>query len=138
MDRRHHEQYGGQRADPEHLAGRPPVNDVTMTALHSMLRGLSARQTAIADNIANVETPGYTAKAVDFETSLREALSSGDTADVTPTTSLTSDQALPNGNNVQIGQEMVNLTDTNLKYETAIQAMTAKFGILRTSISGQP
>jgi flagellar basal-body rod protein FlgB len=114
------------------------VDDLTISTVHTALRGLAQRQRVIADNIANVETPGYTAKAVDFETSLREALSSGDTADVTPTTSLTSDQALPNGNNVQIGQEMVNLTDTNLKYETAIQAMTAKFGILRTSISGQP
>lgn len=113
------------------------MNDVTMTALHSMLRGLSARQTAIADNIANVETPGYTAKAVDFETSLREALDDGASADVAPTTSSTDDLALPNGNNVQIGEEMVKLTDTNLKYELAIQAMTSKFSILRTSISGQ-
>ena len=113
------------------------MNDVTMTALHSMLRGLSARQTAIADNIANVETPGYTAKTVDFETSLREALASGGAPDVNPSTSLTTDQALPNGNNVQIGQEMVSLQQTNLSYEMAIQAMTSKFSILRTSISGQ-
>jgi flagellar basal-body rod protein FlgB len=108
-----------------------------MTALHSMLRGLSARQTAIADNIANVETPGYTAKTVDFETSLREALTSGSAPDVTPSVSLTDDQALPNGNNVQIGQEMVNLQSANLSYELAIQAMTSKFSILRTSITGQ-
>jgi flagellar basal-body rod protein FlgB len=113
------------------------VNDVTMTALHSMLRGLSARQTAIADNIANVETPGYTGKVVDFESSLREALAGGGQADVAPSTTLSTEQALPNGNNVQIGEEMVNLTATNLSYELAIQAMTAKFGILRTSISGQ-
>jgi flagellar basal-body rod protein FlgB len=138
MDRRHHEQRGGQRADPEHLAGRPPVNDVTMTALHSMLRGLSARQTAIADNIANVETPGYTAKTVDFESSLREALASGSTPDVAPSTALTADEALPNGNNVQIGEEMTSLTQTNLSYELAIQAMTSKFAILRTSITGAP
>lgn len=113
------------------------MNDVTMNALHTMLRGLSARQTAIADNIANVETPGYTAKTVDFETSLRDALQSGEGADLAPTVSLTNDQALPNGNNVQIGQEMVNLQQTNLSYELAIQAMTTKFSILRTSISGQ-
>jgi flagellar basal-body rod protein FlgB len=113
------------------------VNDVTMTALHSMLRGLSARQTAIADNIANVETPGYTAKTVDFESSLREALSSGGSADVAPSYGSSTEQALPNGNNVQIGNEMVQLTDTNMKYQLAIQAMTTKFSILRTSISGQ-
>ena len=113
------------------------MNDVTMNALHSMLRGLSARQTAIADNIANVETPGYTAKTVDFETSLRDALGSGESADVMPTYGVTTDQALPNGNNVQVGDEITKLTDTNLKYELAIQAMTSKFSILRTSITGQ-
>ena len=114
------------------------MNDVTMTALHSMLRGLSARQTAIADNIANVETPGYTAKSVDFESSLRAALESGDSPTVAPVLGTTSDGALPNGNNVQIGDEMIKLTDTNLKYELAIQAMTSKFSILRTSITGAP
>jgi flagellar basal-body rod protein FlgB len=113
------------------------VNDVTMTALHSMLRGLSARQTAIADNIANVETPGYSAKTVDFESSLRAALEGGESPPVAPSIGTTGDEAQPNGNNVQVGEEMVKLTDTNLRYELAIQAMTSKFTILRTSISGQ-
>jgi flagellar basal-body rod protein FlgB len=113
------------------------VNDVTMNALHTMLRGLSARQTAIADNIANVETPGYTAKTVDFETSLREALDSGTNADLLPSYGFSDATALPNGNNVQVADEMVNMTDTGMRYELAIQAMTTKFAILRTSISGQ-
>ena len=115
------------------------MNDVTMTALHSMLRGLSARQQAIADNIANGETPNYRAKVVDFESSLREALSSGDgPGSVNPELSRTTDPGLPNGNNVLIDQEMVSLQSTNLSYELAIQAMTSKFSILRTSITGAP
>lgn len=105
-----------------------------MTTLQTMLRGLSARQQAIADNIANVETPGYVAKVVDFETSLREALASGASPQVAPTTSRSSSPALPNGNNVQIDQEMVSMQETNLRYELAINAMSSKFAVLRTSI----
>ena len=113
------------------------MNDVTTTALHTMLRGLSARQQAIADNIANVETPNYRAKVIDFEASLREALSSGEGANVAPELSRTNNRALPNGNDVQIDQEMVRLQETNLRYELATSAMSSKLGILRTSIRGQ-
>ena len=112
------------------------MNDVTMTALQSMLRGLSARQQAIADNLSNLETPGYTAKRVEFEDSLRSALETGD-GTVSPVTVASTDPTLPNGNNVAIEKEMVSMQDTSLRYEMAIQAMTAKFQLLRTSISGQ-
>ena len=107
-----------------------------MAALQSMLRGLSARQTAIADNLSNLETPGYTAKRIDFEDSLRAALEGGAGA-IDPVQSASTDPALPNGNNVSVQKEVVSMQDTNLRYEMAIQAMTAKFSLLRTAISGQ-
>jgi flagellar basal-body rod protein FlgB len=112
------------------------LNDVTMTALHSMLRGLSARQQAIADNLSNLETPGYTAKRVEFEDTLRAALDGG-SGDTDPIQTASTDAALPNGNNVSIETETLSMQETNLRYELAIQAMTAKFSLLRTSISGQ-
>ena len=43
---------------------------VTSAALASALDGLAARQRAIANNIANVNTPGYTAERVSFEDAL--------------------------------------------------------------------
>ena len=45
---------------------------------NSALDGIALRQRVIADNIANVDTPGYRATSVDFETSLRAAIASGD------------------------------------------------------------
>ena len=106
-----------------------------MTTLHTMLRGLSARQQAIADNVANVETPDYRAKVVDFESRLREALSGGTSTDLAPNITKSTVAPLPNGNNVQIDQEMVAMTETNLRYELAIQAMNSKFSVLRSSIT---
>ena len=111
------------------------MNDVTINALHSMLRGLSARQQAIADNVANVETPNYTAKVVAFEDSLREAIGSGSGV-VAPELNRSTNPALPNGNNVVIEEEMVALQLTQLKYEMANTAMSSKLGVLRTSIRG--
>ena len=35
------------------------LNDVTMDFVYKAMQGLSARQKATADNIANVETPGF-------------------------------------------------------------------------------
>ena len=46
------------------------LESVTSAALSSALDGLSARQRAIANNIANVNTPGYTAERVSFEDAL--------------------------------------------------------------------
>lgn len=111
------------------------MNDVTINALHSMLRGLSARQQAIADNVANSETPNYTAKVVQFEESLREAIGSG-TGVAAPEIGRSRNAALPNGNNVVMEEEMVALQMTQLKYELATNAMSSKLGVLRTSIRG--
>jgi flagellar basal-body rod protein FlgB len=112
------------------------MNDATLNALHGMLRGLAARQRAINDNIANVETPNYTAKRVEFEQALRNAVASGGDADVTPLVTTSKDPALPNGNNVSIDKEIVAMQDTGIRYQLAIEAVNAKLSILRTSIKG--
>ena len=109
------------------------MNDVTLDALHSMLRGLSARQRAIADNVANLETPGYKATKVEFEDTLRSALAKGDAA-IAPSTVTSTNPALPNGNNVQIDEEMIELQETNLRYQLGVEAVTSKLNLLRSSM----
>ena len=112
------------------------MNDVTMTALQVSLRGLAARQRAIADNVANVETPGFTAKRVDFEESLRAAIH-GRSPNSTAISETTSDApAGLNGNNVNIETETLDLTDANLRYQLSIEALNAKYRLLRTAIRG--
>ena len=110
------------------------MSDATIDALQGMLRGLSQRQRTINDNIANVETPNFTAKRVEFEDALREALSSGGSANVTPTIVETTDPALPNGNNVSLDKEIVALQENALRYQLGIEAMTSKLNLLRSSM----
>ncbi len=53
------------------------IDDVRSAALHAALAGLAQRQRVTADNIANVNTPGFLAGRTDFETSLRGAVGRG-------------------------------------------------------------
>jgi len=110
------------------------VIDPTMQAIQTSLDGLAARQRIIATNLANSETPGYIAQNVNFEDSLRSAMSAGDPTDATVSTSNSSDPTLPNGNNVNVDAETVSLVDTGLRYQLATQSMNNEFNILRTSL----
>ncbi len=107
-----------------------------MDALRVSLRGLAARQRAISDNIANIETPGYLAKRVRFEENLGAALRTGD-----PTTArVSAERSLEavgmNGNNVVLEQETLAAIDTNLRYQLSIEAVNNKFRILRAAMRG--
>jgi flagellar basal-body rod protein FlgB len=111
--------------------------DVTSVALQSALTGLAARQRAIAGNIANVETPGYHAQVVSFESALSDAVSSGGSADVAPTTQTSSEPTRLNGNNVNLDTETLSSVDTNLRYQLALRAVDHDFSVLRQSMKTQ-
>lgn len=113
------------------------ISDVTMRSLESALHGLTARRQAAEDNVANVETPGYLAKKVSFEDSLRSAIDRGRPSAATTTVSSSSDPTRLNGNNVNIDEEMVGLTETGLRQQLVVQALNAKYALLRTSIMGR-
>ncbi len=108
--------------------------DPTSLALHAALHGLDARRAAHENNIANVETPGFIAQRVEFESALKRAMETGRTDDVTPTVNTTGDAPRANGNNVNLGQEMVSLTETALTQELLIRALNDKYGLVRTAL----
>ncbi len=108
--------------------------DSTGSAIYAALNGLAARQRVIADNVANVETPGYVAGKVTFEDSLRAAIADGNPAGATVSTMQSTDPVNTNGNNVSLDNEVVSLTDTDLRYQLMVQAINQKFGLLRTAI----
>jgi flagellar basal-body rod protein FlgB len=110
--------------------------DLTLDTLQVGLRGLDQQQQMSENNIANSETPGYTAGQVSFEDQLSQALDGGDPLSMTPDVTSTTDAALPNGNNVQITKEMNNLSQNALQQQLLTEAVNAKFRLLRTVITG--
>jgi len=109
------------------------VLDLTMQAIQASLDGLAARQRIEATNLANSETPGYTAQTVNFEDSLSAAIANGDPTQTQITTGVTTDPPNINGNNVSVDTETIQMIDTGLKYQLATQEMNNKFRILHDS-----
>lgn len=117
---------------PHLRQGRAAVLDSVVTvALNSALNGLSMRQRAIADNIANVNTPGYTAQRVNFEDALAASVQTGD-GNVTATTSRSLEPTQLNGNNVNLDTETLSNIETTLRYQFAAQAINGEFTAMRT------
>lgn len=112
------------------------IESVTQAGLQSAIDGLSARQTAIANNIANINTPNYHAQRITFEDALAQSVAQGD-GKVAPVTQESLEPTELNGNNVNLDEETLNNIETGLRYQFATQAMSQQFqalgAVLKTS-----
>ena len=110
------------------------LDDITSVTVKTALTGLAMRQRVTADNIANIETPGFLAGRVSFENSLRSAVEAGSPA----ATSISNDRSLEptrvNGNNVNLDHETLTHLDTNMRYQLMLRAVDSKISLLRTAI----
>jgi flagellar basal-body rod protein FlgB len=111
------------------------IEDTTMSALHAALSGLSQRQRVTADNIANINTPGFLAGRTDFESALASQLADGQT----PTTgggvvARSLEPTNTNGNNVNLDEEEQISSQTSLSYQLALNALDSKYSILRSAL----
>jgi flagellar basal-body rod protein FlgB len=127
------------------LAGVP-----FLSMLRDRMSWLSQRQTVLSENVANADTPGYTArdlKPLDFETLLRkvhgtagrlttddphhiatrndEEYSDIDTPDNAGTTS---------GNTVSLEQEMIKVSETQADFQAASNLYAKALQMMRTAI----
>jgi flagellar basal-body rod protein FlgB len=111
------------------------IGDVTTTTLHAALSGLAQRQRVSADNIANIQTPGFLAGRTDFESSLRSELHQGRTPTVSGGSIARSfEPTREDGNNVNLDAEQVIATETGLRYQFALNALDGKYGVLRSAL----
>jgi flagellar basal-body rod protein FlgB len=90
------------------------------------------RQTLIASNIANVDTPGYRTLDVDFQSELKRAeMGLGGEPTAREVDGLVE---RPDGNNVSLDRETLALAETQLRFRTAVDLLRAEFRRLRTAI----
>ncbi len=127
--------------------------DKTPGLLKKGLDFQSARQLLVANNISNMETPGYKAVDVDFAQQLRQAGVGKGGLNLTTTNSKhvgaqadavknmqpevfeEQDAAKSNGNNVNVDKEMAKLAETQLLYNTIAQAFTKRGSTLRAAVT---
>ena len=117
------------------------VSDAVSLALHTALNGLSQRQQVIADNLANVDTPGFRAQSVEFEASLQDAIDSGSLEPGSPgggamsrvvATEVPTDTPVgADDNNVDLRKETIAAMQTQYSYQILGRAMTDHLGLLR-------
>jgi flagellar basal-body rod protein FlgB len=110
------------------------LNSVTINALSSALDGLSARQAATANNIANINTPNYKAQVVSFESALAASVQAGSGV-VAPTTAQSLEPTELDGNNVNLDTEDITNTNTVLQYQFASQAISQELKSIVPALS---
>jgi flagellar basal-body rod protein FlgB len=116
------------------------LSDVTSAVLERGLAGEAARQRVAADNLANVNTPGYRPRQVIFEDQLREAVRQQDASGnaerverVQPATVPDGSGALRgDGNGVDLESEMVRLSESELHYAALLKLMSRKLAMIKS------
>jgi flagellar basal-body rod protein FlgB len=108
--------------------------DRTQAALEIGLAGEAQRQRVSSYNIANVNTPGFTAQTVEFEGSLARALDRKSSSPVAISQVDREPWMSLNGNQVSLEAETSTLVKSGLHYEAIVNAVNAKFGLLGTAI----
>jgi flagellar basal-body rod protein FlgB len=109
------------------------LGSVTSNALASTLNALALRQSVIATNIANVNTPNYRAQVVSFEGALAKSIEEG--SGVVTATITRSDEATKlNGNNVNLDTETLASTEALLRYQFAARAVEGPATSMRTAM----
>jgi flagellar basal-body rod protein FlgB len=112
-------------------------DDVASASVRTALSGLAMRQRVSANNIANIETPGFTAQRVDFEGALRSAVADGSVVDgAAPEVSSSPLAARQDGNNVNLDEETLSSMDTDLRYQLMLRAMDDQYGLISTALKG--
>ncbi len=117
------------------MDGRMGNVDRTVDVATRALQGLWASQRAIANNIANVDTPGYQVERFDFDRYMSDALSeSGARPTSTYLGNMTRTSFRTDGNSVDIDSEMVLLTETSLRYQAVLSQLERKMALLSSVI----
>jgi flagellar basal-body rod protein FlgB len=83
-----------------------------------------------AANMANVDTPGYRAVGMDFEAEMREAINRVDQGKGARPVRLKAVDGLiarPDGNNVSIDREGLNLAEAQLKFKAGVALLRQEY-----------
>ena len=104
--------------------------------LQGYMKVTSDRQQMITANIANVDTPGYHTRDIDFRATMQEVVERGGAgAAIEPASmEVSSLPERPDGNNVDIDREGMMLSEAQLQYQVGVQLVKSEFHRLLTAI----
>ncbi len=125
-------------------------DDPSYFAAKAAVDGLSMRQQVISRNIANVDTPGYQAQSINFESAVKQAMEKTDQAVLTLTDPMHMQVDQPkntvmitntpggtqraDGNDVDIDTELTQMNETALRYQALTQLISLKYSQIRNLV----
>jgi len=123
------------------MAGDSVLFDPTMRGLAEALTLHQRRHEVLASNLANVETPGYRARELDFAAALRAAFDAGGRASPPggrPPEVVTDPSAPPraDGNTVDVDLQMAKLSQNGGRYVALAKILQQRIAQLRLAIDG--
>ena len=116
-----------------------------LSTLESYLKLITSREQAISANMANVDTPGYHTRDINFQGELNRAMTSvvsqseGGTEPLHLTFAAREVPGLmerPDGNNVSLDREGLLMSETQLQYQIGVQLVKHQFHQILSAISG--
>jgi flagellar basal-body rod protein FlgB len=117
------------------------IYDTTQLSLEKAIEGAAARQQAIAQNLANVDTPGYQRVDVDFHQTLANAMASGGESGLSNVTFSPQRDATAtvraDGSTVDPDVESAAQARNGLEYEALVQISKARIDILQSAMGSK-
>lgn len=132
------------------------LNNSSFQRLQSGLDAANLRNTVIANNIANVDTPHYKRSEVSFESFLKQEMNGaglslqgrrtdprhfviGPTGRIPQAMVMKDDSSSMNNNdnNVDVDREMSLLAENQLRYNSYVQAVNEQIRMMRTAVEGR-
>jgi flagellar basal-body rod protein FlgB len=116
-----------------------------MAMLENYLKLASSREQSISANMANIDTPGYRTRDINFESEFHKILSvgmhsseeGGEAVQMSPVVhEVQGLMERPDGNNVSLDHEGLMLARTQLQYQLAIQLIQNHFHQQLSAING--
>jgi flagellar basal-body rod protein FlgB len=113
------------------------IFDSTQIALMRAISGATLRNTVLANNIANADTPGFQPSDVNFHAALSDALGQGPEA--VEAVSFAAEQLHPgavraDGNGVDSDAEAAKLAENGLEVEALEQVAGSRLQIMRAAM----
>jgi flagellar basal-body rod protein FlgB len=91
---------------------------------------LSARQKLVASNVANIDTPGYQTRDIDFQFEFQSLMQGGQPNVIEPKGLVTKND----GNNVALDREARLLAENAIRFNFASNLMRSQLRMLRSAI----
>ncbi len=106
-----------------------------MNFLERVLDVTSQRHQLVVTNMANVDTPGYRTKDLDFRSELQRAVTPGEGNILAVARNVSGLVERPDGNDVSIDREGLLLAETQMQFGLSVQLMQHEFHNLLYTIN---